>query len=44
MSWHHTAAQGDDGQIPCQDGSVTGVTSQGGELTIVDSLDNIILL
>ncbi len=44
VSWHHAASQGDDGQISCPDGCGTGVRSWDGELTVVDSLDNIAAL
>lgn len=33
VSWHHAAAQRDDGQISCSDGSITGVRSWRWELT-----------
>lgn len=44
VSWHQAAAQRDDGQISYQDGSVAGVRGWARKSTVVDLLDNNIVL
>lgn len=43
MSWHHAAAQRDDGKISSQDGGNTGVRGWEGDQTLLNLQDNIII-